>query len=59
MDDAVAKRIKKRIKRNKFTLVNMGAETNVVRILNKEAGDSEEAKEIGNSGNKKIGRGTN
>ena len=30
----------------------MGAETNVVRILNKEAGDSEEAKEIGNSGNK-------
>ena len=59
MDDAVAKRIKKRIKRNKFTLVNMGAEANVVCILNKEAGDSEEAKEIGNSGNKKIGRGTN
>ena len=52
VDDTVAKRIKKRIKRNKFTLVNMGAETNVVRILNKEAGDSEEAKEIGNSGNK-------
>ena len=58
MDDAVAKRIKKRIKRNKFTLVKLGAETNVVFILNKEAGDSEEAKEIGNSGNK-VGRGTN
>ena len=57
MDDAVAKRIKKRIKRNKFTLVNMGAETNVVCTLKKEAGDSEEAKEVGNSGNK-VGRGT-
>ena len=44
VDDAVAKRIKKRIKRNKLTLVNMGAETNVVCILNKEAVDSEEAK---------------
>ena len=42
--DDVAKRIKKRIKRNKLTLVNMGAETNVVCILNKEAVDSEEAK---------------
>ena len=49
MDDAVAKRIKKRIKRNKFTLVN---ETNVVCTLNKETGDSGEAGEIGNSGNK-------
>ena len=57
VDDAVAKRIKKRIKRNKFTLVNMGAETNVVCTLKKEAGYSEEAKEIGNSGNK-VGRGT-
>ena len=54
--DAVVKRIKKRIKRNKFALVNMamGAETNVVCTLKKEAGggDSEEAGEIGNSGNK-------
>ena len=57
MDDAVAKRIKKRIKRNKFTLVNMGAETNVVCTLKKEAGDSEEAKDIGNSGNR-VGRGS-
>ena len=30
----------------------MGAETIVVCKLKKEAGDSEEAKEIGNSGNK-------
>ena len=52
MDDAVAKRIKKRIKRNKFTLVNMGAETNVVCTLKKETGGSEEAGEIGISGNK-------
>ena len=57
MDDAVAKRIKKRIKRNKFTLVNMGAETNVVCTLKKEAGNSEEAKDIGNSGNR-VGRGS-
>ena len=57
MDDAVAKKIKKRIKRNKVTLVNMGAETDVVCTLKKEAGDSEEAKEIGNSGSK-VGRGT-
>ena len=57
MDDAVAKRIKKRIKRNKFTLVNMGAETNVVCTLKKETGDSEEAKDIGNSGNR-VGRGS-
>ena len=49
VDDAVSKRIKKRIKRNKFTLVNMGAETNVVYTLKKEAGDSEEAGEIGKS----------
>ena len=57
VDDAVAKKIKKRIKRNNFTLVNMGAETNVVCTLKKEAGDCEEANEIGNSGNK-VGRGT-
>ena len=57
MDDAVAKRIKKRIKRNKFTLVNMGAETNVVCTLKKEAGNSEEAKDIGNSSNR-VGRGS-
>ena len=57
MDDAVAKRIKKRIKRNKFTLVNMGAETNVVCTLKKEAGNSEEAKDIGNSGDR-VGRGS-
>ena len=55
--DAAAKRIKKRIKKNKFTLVNMGAETYVVCTLKKEAGDCEEAKEMGNSGNK-LGRGT-
>ena len=36
VDDAVAKRIKKRIKRNKFALVNIGAETNVVCTLKKE-----------------------
>ena len=52
VDDAVVKRIEKRIKRNKFMLINMGAETNVVCVLNKEVGDIEEAKEIGNSGNK-------
>ena len=57
MGDAAAKRIKKRIKKNKFTLVNMGAETYVVCTLKKEAGDCEEAKEMGNSGNK-LGRGT-
>ena len=57
LDDAVAKRIKKRTKRNKFTPVNMGAETNVVCTLKKEAGDNEEAKEVVNSGNK-VGRGT-
>ena len=34
----------------------MGAETNVVCILNKEAQNIEEAKEIGNSGNK-VGQG--
>ena len=38
-------------------MVNIKAETNVVCILKKEAGYSEEAKEIGNSGNK-VGRGT-
>ena len=56
VDDAVAKRIKKIIKRNKFTLLNMRAETNVVCILNKEARNIEEAKEIGHSGNK-VGQG--
>ena len=30
----------------------MAAETNLVRTLKKETGDSEEAKEIGNYGNK-------
>ena len=50
--DAVAERVKKRIKRNKFTLADMGAKINVVCILKKEAGDSEEAGEIGKSGNK-------
>ena len=39
VDDAVAKRIQKRIKKNKFTLVNMGAETNVVCTLKKEVGE--------------------
>ena len=52
VDDAIAKRFKKRIKRNKFTLVNMGAETNVVCTLKKEAGDREKPGETGNSGNK-------
>ena len=51
-DDIVAKKIKKRIKMNKFMLVNMGAEINVLCTLKKEAGDSDEAREIGNSGNK-------
>ena len=55
MDDAVAKRIKKRIKRKKFMLVNMGAETNLVCTLKKETGDSEEAGEIGNSGDMVTG----
>ena len=55
MDDALAKRIKKRIKRNKFTVVNMGAETNVVCTLKKEAGNSGETGEIGNSGSDKVG----
>ena len=36
--------------KNKFTLVNMGTEKfSLVCILKKEAGDSEEAREIGNS----------
>ena len=39
--DDLAKRIQKRIKRNEST-VNMGAKTNVVCILKKEAGNSEE-----------------
>ena len=54
--DVVVKRIKKRIKRNKFTLVNMEAETNVVCTLKNMSGDSEEAREIGNSGNNDKGR---
>ena len=49
--DAVAARIKKRIKRNKFTLVNIGAETKVVCIFKKEARGSKEAGEVRNSGN--------
>ena len=44
VNDAVAKGIRERIKTNKFMLVNMGAEANVVCILNKEVGDIEEAK---------------
>ena len=52
VEDAIDKRIKKRTKRNKFMLVNMGAETNVVCTLKKEAGYSEEPAEIRNSGNK-------
>ena len=52
MDDAVAKRIKKIIKKNTFRLVNAGAETNEVCTLKKEAGDNEELGEIGNSDNK-------
>lgn len=40
----------KGLKRKKFMLVNMGAETNLVCTLKKETGDSEEAGEIGNSG---------
>ena len=54
VDDAVAKRIKKKMKRNEFTLVNMGAETNVVCTLKKEAAGSEEPGEIGNFGNKVV-----
>ena len=42
MTCVVAKRIKKRIKKNKFNLVNMGAETNVVCTLKEEGGDSED-----------------
>ena len=52
VNDTLAKRIEERIKKNKFTLVNMGAETNVVCVLKKEAEDSEEAEETGKSGNK-------
>ena len=51
VDDLVVKKIKKRIKRNKFTLVNMGVETTVVCTLKNEAGDSEEVRELGKSGN--------
>ena len=40
----------KGLKRKKFMKVNMGAETNLVCTLKKETGDSEEAGEIGNSG---------
>ena len=45
------------MKMNKFTLINIGAETKVVCTLKKETGKSEEAGEIGNPGNK-ISRGT-
>ena len=55
VDDTVAKMIRKTIKRNKFMLVNMGAETNVLCTLKKKADDSEEPGEIGNSANK-VGR---
>ena len=50
VDDAVAKRIKKRMQRNKLTSINEGAKSNVVCTLKKEAGDSEEPGEIGNPG---------
>ena len=52
MHNVVAKRIKKRIKRNKFTLVNTRAKTNVLCTLKKEDGDSEEARESRSFGNK-------
>ena len=42
IDDVAAKRIKKRIKRNKFTVVNIRAETNVACTLKKHAEDCEE-----------------
>ena len=45
----------KGLKRKKFMLVNMGAETNLVCTLKKETGDSEEAGEIGNSGDMVTG----
>ena len=51
MDDVAVKRVRKRIKRNKLTLFSMGAARNEVYILENEAGDSKEAKEIGKSGN--------
>ena len=34
-------KIKKKIKRNKFTLVNMGAETNVVYTWKEKSGNNE------------------
>ena len=54
LNDAVGKKIKKRIKMNKFTLVNTWAKTNVVCTLKKKAGYLEEAREIGVSGNISI-----
>ena len=51
MDDVVAKRIKNKIKRSKFTLVNMGHETNVVYTWKKKSGDNELVRETENSGN--------
>ena len=36
MDNAGTKRIRKRIKRNKFTMINMGAGTNIVCTSLKE-----------------------
>ena len=54
VDDAVSKRIKKRIKRNKSVLVSMGTESNVACTLKKETSDSEEPGGISNSGNKVV-----
>ena len=51
MHDVVAKK-RKRIKRNKFTLVNTRAKANVICTLKKEDGDSEEARESTSFGNK-------
>ena len=50
-DDDVHDVVVKRTKKNKLTLVNIEAETNVVCTLKNMSGDSEEAREIGNSGN--------
>ena len=56
MDDVFVKRVRKRIKMNQLTLVNMRAETNIVCTLKNEARDSEEAREIEKYGNnKKVG----
>ena len=52
MHDNVVKKIKNKINKNKFTLVSVGAETNVVCILKRETGYIEKVGEIGNSGYK-------